>query len=184
MWAMAVLGAATLVWLVRWRRSGRPWGHDFEYQAMRLFTRLWHRAQEVTAPLPKTGPAILVAKHQSNADPAFLLATCHRPIRFLQAQEYFNVFLLRKLFELVGCIPVARNGKDGAALRLAFRYLREGDILCVFPEGDVRAVHSGRVRLKSGAALLALRSRAPVFTAFVAGAPQTGSVLGDWLVPS
>jgi 1-acyl-sn-glycerol-3-phosphate acyltransferase len=184
MWALAVVGAAAAALVIGWRRSGLPWWHYFEHASMRLFVRLWHRAREVRAPLPAAGPTLVVARHRSNADPAFLMATCARQIRFLQAQEYFDIFLLRRLFALVGIIPVARNGRDVVGLRAALRALHEGAVVCVFPEGDVGAVLAGRARWKSGAALLALRSRAPVYPAIIVGAPQTGCVLQDWLLPS
>ena len=37
---------------------------------------------------------------------------------------------------------------------------------------------------KSGAALLALRSRAPVYPAYIAGGPRSERLLRDWLWPS
>jgi 1-acyl-sn-glycerol-3-phosphate acyltransferase len=113
------------------------------------------------------------------------MASCKRVLHFLHAQEYYNAFLLRWLFAWVGCIPVARNGRDVGPVRLALRKLQQGWVLGVFPEGEVYAgEHMHADRAKSGAALLALRSCAPVFPARISGGPQGRSLLQAWLRPS
>jgi len=154
--------------------------------ALHAFARLWHRCRgNGRSPLPPAGPAIVVANHPSHADPAFLTSACGRRLHFFHAREYYDVFLLRRLFARFGCIPVARNGRDVAALREALRRLRDGAVLCIFPEGDLSPVdHEPAAPPKGGAALLALRSRAPVYPARIAGGPTARRVLQDWLYPS
>src|SRR5262249_14601415 len=71
----------------------------------------------------------------------------------------------------------------GAALR-GLRRLREGHLVCIFPEGNLSGVAKNRLRAgKHGAALLALRSRAPVYPAYIAGGPRTKHLLLAWLLP-
>ena len=85
----------------------------------------------------------------------------------------------------MGCVPVSRNGRDAVAARTAIRRLQEGRVICIFPEGGLS--NAGRPRLrpgKAGAALIALRSQAPVFPALISGGPQTSSLKGAWLRPS
>jgi len=168
------------------RPSNRTWFDGFELTMMRFFARLWHRCSSTGPdPLPAAGPAIIIANHPSHADPAFLLASCRRPICFLQARECYEVFLLRWLFDRVGCIPVARDGQDIAAVRQALRCLQEGKVLGIFPEGDLTPVAGfGTGEGKGGAALLALRSRAPVYPVWIAGGPRHGFMVRDWLWPS
>jgi 1-acyl-sn-glycerol-3-phosphate acyltransferase len=128
---------------------------------------------------------VVIANHPSHADPAFLLASSPRPLLFLQARECYEVFLLRWLFRWVGCIPVARDGRDIAGLRLALRHLRQGAVVCLFPEGDVHPAGSqGITQFKGGAALLALRTGAPVIPAWIEGGPTTRHMLAAWLLPS
>jgi 1-acyl-sn-glycerol-3-phosphate acyltransferase len=186
MWALAVGGIVAAFLLVRWRHSDLKWFDFLEREAIRLFARLWHRCTSAGPdPLPVAGPAILVANHPTQADPAFLIASCKRPPRFLQAREYYRVFLLRHLFDWVGCIPVDRGGREVTGIRLALRRLREGMILGIFPDGDLSAVRENRHgEVKGGAALLALRAKAPVFPAYIAGGPQGRPLLQAWLWPS
>lgn len=154
-------------------------------QTMRGFARLWHRAtSNGPAFLSATGPAIIVANHPSHADPCFLLAASQRPLHFLHAQEYCNVPVLRHLFRWTGCIPVARNGHDLVVFRTALDCLASGEVLCIFPEGDISPADGGFRRPKRGAAFLALQSRVPVIPARISGTAPVRGVVADWLVRS
>jgi 1-acyl-sn-glycerol-3-phosphate acyltransferase len=187
MWAVLVCAVTAVILLARWRRSGLTAGHFFGLEADRLYVRLWHgMVWNAPAPLPDKGPAILVANHTCSADPAFLQAGCTCPLGFLIAKEYYEELpWARWLFDYLGSVPVARNCRDVAALRLALQRLREGRVLCVFPEGGLSAAGLGLLRRgKGGAAWLALRSRAPVYPAFISGGPQHTNVPRAWLLPS
>jgi 1-acyl-sn-glycerol-3-phosphate acyltransferase len=161
------------------------WFDHFERSAMRFYAWMWHGCAAVRpSPLPRTGPALVIANHPNHCDPALLLAASQRRLCFLHAAEYFDVPLLRRLFERVGCIPVARDGGDIASTRLALRALRRGEFLAIFPEGDL-SPRDGTMRPpRGGAAFLALRSRAPVYPAYIAGGPRSHRLLRDWLLPS
>lgn len=186
---MAILFISGLIGIAvlwRWRRGGGSFFDFLQVNVMCLFARLWHRCSPGgQVSLPAGGPAILVANHSSHADPAFLVAAGRRALHFLQAKECYDVFLLRRLFRRVGCIPVARDGRDVAGVRQALRQLREGAAVCVFPEGEI--CPRGRDKLgpgKRGAALLALRSQVPVIPARITGGPRTRNMLRAWLCPS
>ena len=186
MWILVVCASwgAAVVW--RWRRSSQPW---FDFVAQRLmygFTRIWHRCA-ATGPntLPRTGAALLICNHSSHADPGFLAGTSPRKLNFLQAKECYEVFLLRWFFQRAGCIPIARDGRDVAGLRLALRRLAEGAVVCIFPEGEICPAGWGCLAPgKPGVALLALRSRAPVIPALISGGPRTKVMPRAWLCPS
>jgi 1-acyl-sn-glycerol-3-phosphate acyltransferase len=181
--AWGLLGVTVLAAWLRW---GPPCFETLEILVMGWFARAWHRCVRCgPCTLPADGPAILVANHPSHADPAFLMACCPRPLCFLQARECYDLFLLRRLFRRVGCIPVSRGRPDFSAVRLALERLRHGAVVCLFPEGEVGEAGVDRVgEGKSGAALLALRSRAPVIPAHISGGPRTRSMVGAWLWPS
>ncbi|HMF14066.1 MAG TPA: lysophospholipid acyltransferase family protein, partial [Gemmataceae bacterium] len=89
------------------------------------------------------------------------------------------------LFRYMQCIPVARNGHDIRSLRTALQRLKNGRLLCLFPEGSLSGTGRGRMRTaKRGAAFLALRSGAPIYPAFIVGGPQHTHVPSAWLLPS
>lgn len=165
--------------------NGPSWLDRFEVGAMHFFAHTWHRCRPEGAPrLPIRGPAIIVANHVNYSDPAFLIDACGVPVRFFHAAESFHTPLLQALFSRIGSVPVERNGRDIGAVRRALRYLERGEVIGVFPEGEV--MHDGAAPngVKTGAAFLALKSRAPVYPIHIEGGPQSGSVIADWLLPS
>jgi 1-acyl-sn-glycerol-3-phosphate acyltransferase len=186
MWTFPVLAVALSFLFLQWRRSGRKL-HDFlGHGLIYLYARIWHGCcHSGPAPIPKSGPAILYTNHTCSADPAFLDSGCNRALSFILGKEYYNIPWLRWLFDYLGCVPANRNGWDVVAARQALRRLKDGRVLCFFPEGSLS--NAGRNRLrpgKAGIALLALRSQAPVFPALILGGPQTSRLLPAWFRPS
>jgi 1-acyl-sn-glycerol-3-phosphate acyltransferase len=187
MWTLAVLGLAAAAWLVRWRRSRMSLADFLLLDVARAYVHLWHRwSCNRREPLPATGPAILYANHTCSADPMFLSAATRRHLAFLAAQEHYNLHpFTRRLLDHLRCVPVTRNGRDVTAARTALSRLRDGCVVCLFPEGGLSGIAHERLRRpKLGVALLALRSRAPVFPAYIAGGPRTHKLLRSWLMPS
>lgn len=184
--ALLLTAAVAAVTAARWRRSGQPLVDYLGIGLVYLYARLWHRwSSNGPAPLPPRGPAILVANHTCSSDPAFLTAGCPRVLSFLLAREFYHVPLLRRLLDYMGCVPVTRNGRDAAAVRVALRRLAEGRVVCVFPEGGLgnagkRSPRGG----KAGIAAIALHSRVPVYPALITEGPQTNALLRAWLRPS
>ena len=186
MWAVAGFALVMAAVVIRSRRSGLRLGHFLGLGLVYLYARLWHGwTGTPPAPLPRTGPALLVANHTCSADPAFVTAGCRRLPSFILAGEYYGNRLLDLLFDYLRCVPVARNGRDVAGARASLRRLLEGCLLVVFPEGGLSHVGRGQPgSVKAGAAWLALRSRAPVYPALIRGGPQTSDSLRSWLRPS
>lgn len=183
---LAACGLTALVFLWRWRRSG--WGL-VDYLGIGFwycYARLWHRwSSNGLAPLPATGPAILVSNHTCSADPSFLTAGCARRLSFLLAQEFYGYPLVWRLFEFLHCVPVHRDGKDARSVRMSLQRLEEGRVLCIFPEGGLSHVgRKGRSVSKPGIAYIALKSRVPVYPALIRKGPQTSKLLDSWLKPS
>jgi 1-acyl-sn-glycerol-3-phosphate acyltransferase len=168
------------------QRPGEVLFDRLERVAMYSFARAWHGCARVDHdPLPRDGPAIVVANHPSHADPAFLMAACGRPLHFWQARECYEVPLLRRLFARAGCIPVTRGAADVGAVRAALACLAAGGVVAVFPEGEVNPRPDGPLQpARRGAALLALRSDAPVIPAWIEGGPRARTMLAAWLLPS
>jgi 1-acyl-sn-glycerol-3-phosphate acyltransferase len=185
MWILPVLGAALVLLLVRWRRSGQKLHDYLGHGLVYVYARVWHGCcHSGPAPLPHWGPAILYTNHTCSADPAFLDSGCARPLSFILAKEYYNIPGLGWLFDYLGCVSVNRDGWDVTAVRQALRSLEQGRVLCLFPEGGLSNAGRNRLRRgKGGIAWLALRSRAPVFPALILGGPQTSALLPAWLWP-
>jgi acyl-[acyl-carrier-protein]-phospholipid O-acyltransferase/long-chain-fatty-acid--[acyl-carrier-protein] ligase len=88
--------------------------------------------------IPQSGGAVMVANHVSWLDGAFLLATSSRPIRFLshasKSPSRFHGWLAR----ICGVILIPPD--EAAARRavaLAEVAVANGELVCVFPEGEI-----------------------------------------------
>jgi acyl-[acyl-carrier-protein]-phospholipid O-acyltransferase/long-chain-fatty-acid--[acyl-carrier-protein] ligase len=90
--------------------------------------------------VPQTGGALLVPNHISFVDGFLLLASLDRPIRFLVDLEYVDKPLFTPLMRLMGVIPISSRGGPRIvlkALREAGQALDQGELVCVFPEGQI-----------------------------------------------
>ena len=89
--------------------------------------------------IPVTGAALLVCNHVSFIDAVLLMAASPRPIRFIMDHRIFAMPVLGAFFKLAKAIPIASQREDPATYEQAFvrarQVLRDGDLLCIFPEG-------------------------------------------------
>jgi len=148
------------------------------------FTSSFHELQLLTpCPLPAKGPAILVCNHTSSLDPVLLQAAVPRVITWMMAREYNNVFGVQWFLNAIEPILVERSGRDMAATRAALRALKDGKILGLFPEGRIERT-TALEEFQTGVALLALKSRAPVYPAYLDGSQRMKGMLEAFLRPN
>ena len=120
--------------------------------------------------LPRAGAGIVVSNHIAAVDPGVLMAVLPRPIALMSKVE--NARGVLKLFiPLVGAFTVRRGAADRRALRVAERVLEQGQLLCMFPEGT-RSASGVLGSAHGGAALLALKSAAPIIPVAITGTPR------------
>jgi 1-acyl-sn-glycerol-3-phosphate acyltransferase len=113
--------------------------------------------------IPAEGKVIIAANHSSYLDPVAIAAVVPRQIKWIVRKDVYDVWWLRPLFASTGMIR--ENGSVGKAIDL----LGKGGALGVFPEGS--RSYDGRLGAgRRGAAIMALRSGAPVVPCAVKGA--------------
>ena len=112
--------------------------------------------------VPKDG-FLLAANHTSMLDVVVLYGFLWRRIRFMAKKEIFKTKIGAWFFRKMGAFPVDRGGNDVGAIRTAIRLLKEGEVVCVFPEGTR---HSGEDPRNSavfgGVGMMAYRAGATV----------------------
>jgi 1-acyl-sn-glycerol-3-phosphate acyltransferase len=127
--------------------------------------------------LPRQGPAIVAANHNSHLDTLALLAlfplSLVPMVRPVAAADYFMRSRLMAWFSqnVVGIVPVERAGHDegGDPLDECYAALNRGEILLIFPEGT-RGEPEHMTEFKTGIARLAERhTEVPVVTVFMHG---------------
>jgi 1-acyl-sn-glycerol-3-phosphate acyltransferase len=119
--------------------------------------------------IPKTGPFLVVANHQSAIDPVLIALAAIRPMRFLARRTLFSPPAFGWSISSLGAIPLNHDmsGKEG--LKTGLELLKEGNGLLIFPEGT-RTRDGSIQEFKPGVVLLIRRSQAPIIPVAVAGA--------------
>ena len=106
-----------------------------------LLTQTIYRLKVINrTAVPEKGGALLVPNHVSFADGLFLIASVDRPVRFIVDESYFHHPVLRPFMKFLGAIPISSSGGPRVvlrALREAEAYLDEGEVVCVFAEGQI-----------------------------------------------
>jgi 1-acyl-sn-glycerol-3-phosphate acyltransferase len=118
--------------------------------------------------VPKKGALLLVANHLCDIDAPALWVALPRRAWFMAMSELFEIPYLAPFIRYLQAFPIRRDSPDRAALRFAEERLAEGEAVVVFPEGrgNPEAVMA---LFQPGAALLALRTGAPVVPVGIAG---------------
>ncbi len=117
--------------------------------------------------IPKSGGVLLLSNHVSYVDTVLLQMACHRPIRFIMIDEFYEVSQAKWFFQTMKAIPLYPK-RVRRALEEALRSLREGDIVCLFPEG--RITRDGQLApLSRGMEFLAARANCAVICAHLGG---------------
>ena len=126
----------------------------------RTIAHVFYRIEVLGAP-PLSGPVILLPNHPNALlDPAIVIATAARRVRFLAKSTLFSG-VFGPLVRAAGAIPVYRQ-QDGVALRRNAQTfeaveaaLSRNEAICIFPEGISHS--SGMLEpLRTGAARMAL----------------------------
>jgi 1-acyl-sn-glycerol-3-phosphate acyltransferase len=91
--------------------------------------------------LPEEGPALVVCNHVSFVDALIIAAACRRPVRFVMDHRIFKLPVISFVFRTGKAIPIAPAKEDAAMMERAFaevaKALRQGDVVCIFPEGRI-----------------------------------------------
>ena len=117
--------------------------------------------------VPKVGPLVAVANHESFLDP-FVVGIAlidHPPLTFLAAPWVFSTPLVGGFSRKVGAIPAYGEGKEVTALRGSIEVLKKGGSVALFPQGGI-----DRAGISGGAVFMAVKSRAPILAMRITGA--------------
>lgn len=113
------------------------------------------------------GGAIMAANHTSFSDPFLVgVAVWYRRMFFLAAEIVMKGELRSALLRGVGAIRIDRNAADIDAIRKCVGVLKEGKLLCVFPQGGIQG-NDGVESVKSGAVLIALQAGVPIIPMYI-----------------
>lgn len=111
--------------------------------------------------VPRRGGLLILANHRADVDPVLVQMACPRPVYFMAKSELFGMRLLGWAIRFFRAFPVRRGEPDREAIKKAVAYLKAGETVCVFPEGELS--ESGQMLpLKPGVALIVRMAQVPV----------------------
>ncbi|MEA1607684.1 MFS transporter [Pseudomonas spirodelae] len=100
--------------------------------------RVEHKGLEA---IPEEGAAVLVCNHVSFVDALLIGGAVRRPVRFVMYYKIYNLPVLNFIFRTAGTVPIAGRNEDlliyDAAFKKIAEYLRNGEVVCIFPEGKL-----------------------------------------------
>ncbi|UTV26912.1 MFS transporter [Photobacterium atrarenae] len=120
--------------------------------------------------IPAKGGALIVCNHVSYMDALLLAGACPRPIRFLMDKDIYNIPFIKTFCSACKVIPI--DATDRRSVMKAFTrvngYLDQGDIVCVFPEGQL--TYDGEIGpFLRGIDLIIKRAQVPVIPVALQG---------------
>lgn len=93
--------------------------------------------------IPARGGALFVCNHLSFADALLLIASTDRPIRFLVYKGMYERRSIKPFASLLRAIPISSEQRPRElihALQSAGDALRNGEVVCIFAEGQVTRI--------------------------------------------
>ncbi|HYV38401.1 MAG TPA: lysophospholipid acyltransferase family protein [Gemmataceae bacterium] len=119
--------------------------------------------------IPATGPALLVANHQSFIDPALVGLGTRRHLCYLARKTLFKNRAFAWLIRMLNAVPIDQEGVGKDGIKAILEQLQLGQAVVVFPEGN-RTSDGNIAPLKAGIHLLIKRTQAPIVPVGIAGA--------------
>lgn len=150
-----------------------------------LFTKmLWRANVPKSLPIGRSQGALIIANHTSSVDPFFIQLAAGRKTHWLVTRESYESPVSGWFMKICGSIPVSRKGVDTAATKQAIRLARSGHLVGIFPEGRINESDEFMLKIRPGAAMIALKSNVPLLPCYIEGAPYRGWLLSPFTTPA
>ncbi len=145
---------------------------------------LWNRLRIRGAEnVPDRGGVLIASNHASYLDPPAISAGYRRrPVYFMARDTLWKSGFSSWWMSHVGCIPVSRSTGDIRALKLMIKFLKEGKVVSIFPEGT-RSEDGNLKKAKDGVGFIIEKSKCTVVPAYVGGSHAAFPRGGKWIKP-
>lgn len=183
---LTALGTTLAGWIVLMlRRSPFSPVQSILYALNYAITRiLWRARIHGRFSIAPGQGAVIVCNHRCPLDPSLIALAVPRVVHWMVAREYCEFPPFAWLLRTCGSIPVGRGGIDTAATKAAIRLIEQGGLVGIFPEARINVTEQTLLPGRLGAAMIALKARAPVVPCYIHGSPYDGTSLGCLLMPA
>ncbi|MCR4336290.1 MAG: 1-acyl-sn-glycerol-3-phosphate acyltransferase [Candidatus Omnitrophica bacterium] len=128
--------------------------------------------------IPRTATFILASNHLSNLDPLLLGFAIRRVPSYMAKEELFRHKLFGALIRIYQTFPVKRGRADIGAMREAFKRIKKGEIVALFPTGTREGATGGAEnfqetpQVESGLGFLVAKSGCSVLPVRIIGSDK------------
>lgn len=134
----------------------------FIWHTLRGFYKIFYRLEvKGLENIPEEGAFIVCGNHVDFMKVPVIVIYATRKINFIGKAELFKNPFLARLGKLFDVIPVKRGKQDVDSMKNSLRVLARGEGLGLFPEGTRNGL-AKKVKVKNGAAFMALRTGKPI----------------------
>ena len=107
-----------------------------------ILTHTMYRVKHINLDnIPDEGAHVLVCNHVSFVDALLIGGACRRPVRFVTFKPIYHMPVLNFIFRTAKAIPIDSRKADPEGYEKAFERiaeeLRNGEVVCIFPEGKL-----------------------------------------------
>ena len=122
------------------------------------------------ANIPRTGPVLFVANHQSMLDPIIVgIGSSHRQFYAMARATLWNNKILGWVMDSLNAIPVDQDNPDASTIKRCIEVLNENHALLIFPEG-ARTMNGQTQPFESGTMLVIKRAKPTIIPVALEGA--------------
>lgn len=108
------------------------------------------------------GPVLYICNHYRLFDVAYPACTTWEGIHYIAKKSVTKSKILGGITRRVGVIAANRDGNDARVLLDSLKCLKNGEKVCVYPEGTRNKTDAEFLPFKPGAAVLAIKAKVPV----------------------
>ncbi len=162
-----------------------PFVYRFCRFLLRVWLTLWCRYEtRDTRRVPAEGGCILASNHASFLDPPLVGCNLRRRfVRFMARDTLFHNPVAHWWARQVGVVMLDRTKGDIGAMKAALGVLKDGGLLCLFPEGT--RTRDGRLqKAKGGIGFLIAKARVPVVPVCIRGSFRAFPRGARWVHPA
>ena len=108
------------------------------------------------------GACVFICNHYALLDPVYVAALNWESVHFVAKKDLTKNAIMRFFMKHAKVIPVARDGSDARGLLDCFKCLKNGEKVCIFPEGTRNKTGEEMLPFHPGAAVMAIKCKAPI----------------------
>ena len=164
----------------RWFRAWHEVCHTAYHSAFTLGFSLRLGGQRN---FPKSGPALVLANHQSFIDPILIGVAARRPLIYLARKTLFKNPIFAFIIRTMNAVPIDQEGVGKEGIRTVLDQLQLGKSVVIFPEG-ARTPDGPMYPLKPGIMLILKRMQVPIVPVGIAGAYDAWPVWRSYPIPA